>query len=591
MSSEETGKSVPSRSLMRCVMAFSRSYVRFIASEKRYATAAAMLACLCAGLSVVGAAYDHGHSIMALADVYGSAGKAVFVFLAEAVALFIVASLLMRAWCLFESRLTGGAMGLSSGSISCRCFLTYGGILFLVWLVWIVPHYPGTLRDDTLAQMFQWYGVVEFYTQHPVTDTLLFGAFFSLGDQLGAREAGIFIYVIVQAAATALGFSFVLCHLKRAGVPRWTVWALLAFYGCARVVYQPVDTMSKDALSAVFFAPAAILMVEVLRSEGASLKNRKKMAGLCLLVFLCIVTKRTMLYVFLVAFMAIVVWLVVARRPAGRAVMAIAMPVAAALLLWNPLMNAAAGAYHNNTYEMYSVPVQQIARTLVSHPDALNEDERDRLGEFLDSDKAVSVYNPWRSDEVNRTEVDDPNAVALVETWIKLGLRYPATYLAAFMDLTANWYGLTCPINFGHDSHEELVSEARMEAWTEEFFGDDKEAAERFFGGFSLEHPVWSQPILRVEERIDRLQAATPLLSSYGFYCFFMPLLVAVYCILRKDARGLAAASIPLALLLSFLVGPIALYWYTIPMIYIFPIIICLPVLLPTMRSYLVPSD
>ncbi len=591
MSGEEAGKSTSPRSLMRCAIAFSGSYARFIASEKRYAAAAAMLACLCAGLSIIGAAYDHGHSITALADVYGSAGKAVFVFLAETVALFIVASLLMHAWHLSGSRLTGGAMGFSSGSVSRRCLLTYASILFLVWLAWIVPHYPGTLRDDTLAQMFQWYGVVEYYTQHPVTDTLLFGVFFSLGDQLGAREAGIFIYVIVQAAATALGFSFVLCYFQRAGIPRWAVWALLVFYGCARVIYQPIDTMSKDALSAVFFAPAVILMVEVLRSRGASLRNCRKMAGLCLLVFLCIVTKRTMLYVFLIAFMAIVVWLVLARRPAGRAVTAIVMPVGAALLLWNPLMNAAVGAYHNSTYEMYSVPVQQVARTLVSHPDALNEDERNRLGEFLDLDKAVSVYNPWRSDEVNRTEVADPDAFALVETWVKLGLRYPASYMAAFMDLTANWYGLTCPISFGHDSHEELVSEARMEAWAEEFFDNDKEATEHFFAGFNLGHPAWAQPILKIEERVDRLQADIPLISSYGFYCYFMPLLIAVYCILRRDARGLAAASIPLALLLSFLVGPIALYWYTIPMVYIFPIIVCLPALLPAIRSCSASSD
>lgn len=41
------------------------------------------------------------------------------------------------------------------------------------WTVWITLHYPGAMRDDTLAQLFQYFQYAPYWTQHPVFDTLI----------------------------------------------------------------------------------------------------------------------------------------------------------------------------------------------------------------------------------------------------------------------------------------------------------------------------------------------------------------------------------------------------------------------------------
>lgn len=563
------------------VSLFARGLLRSFPTMRRSIFACFVLAVLYSALSTIGYIYAHAHTITGWLDVLSPSWLIFVAFVGQVIVLFIISYVVVYIWKVMAEGKSTACLGGKPSKASMGRFGIYAAAIFAIWLIWIVPHYPGTLRDDTLAQMFQWYQVVDYYTQHPVTDTVIFGVFFSLGDFLGARESGIFIYILVQAALTSLGFAYALDYLRRNGVPVALVWALLLFYAFARVIYQPIDTMSKDALSAIFFVPAVVLMVDVIKSQGTSLSSVKQMAALCALVFCCVVTKRTMLYVFLIAFAVLVVWLLAKRAQWARVAISFLVPALCALLIWNPLVNMAVGATENRTYEMYSIPVQQITRTLISHPEALSEAEYERLGEFLDYEEAVRLYNPWRSDEVNTTEVENPNTMALLEIWVKLGVRHPASYVAAFFDLTGNWYPVLNRITYGHDSHEELESEPRMEAWSNAFFDGDRQAADDFFDSFDLNHPSWAYLLLSIEEWIDGFQSRIPLISSYGFYCFFMPILAIAYCAATRNTRGLLALAVPVALMFSFLVGPIALYWYTIPMVYIFPIILCTPIVLP----------
>lgn len=571
------------------------------------------LALLLSGLSILSTGYQTGDSIQSVFTAFGSIGSAVKHFVFRFVFIGLLGSVLFWIWDNCNSRPI---------PITTKRLLGFAALLFILWLPWLIFHFPGTMRDDTLPQLFQWYSLIPYYTQHPVTDTLIFGTFMSLGDSLGSRSLGLFIYILAQAAVTATVFSLVLCYARSFGTPRAVFILAFLFFAFSRTIYQPIDTMSKDALNGIFFTLCILGFVEIIRSNQAILRKPWFVIGYGFSLILCIATKRTMLYVLLIAFFTYFIYLIIqmlrqkrndstfirnraqnnaehihknrennntlpkelskkhTTKPLLPFVAMTIIPLAVAVFIWTPIVNAATNAYNNSTNEMYSVPVQQMINTIKEHPNALSTEEQQQLESFINIEQACSVYNPHRSDEATNYIVDKRSFPPCIPLWISLGFEYPAFYSNAFMSLTANWFGLDNSISYGHDSNEELLSEQRLEFWSS--FFPNREAANQFLSTLDLSHPEELQPATSLLERLDHWQTKIFAISSYGLYCMIIPLLFLIYAFTAKQNKGrlICITFAPLALIVSFLVGPIALYWYTIPAVYIAPLIVMCPFIL-----------
>lgn len=566
---------------------------QFCAKRTNYLVGLGVLSCALAALSIIADGYRAGNSIAALVPLYGSVAGAVITGAQQALLIFAIGFGLGYLWerggraGAGDGTRTGAGHGAHARAATdgprpwnVRLALAAAGVIFVAWLPWIATHAPGTMRDDTFPQALQWFGIYPYYTQHPVTDTVIFGLFWSLGDLLGSRGLGLLCYIVVQAAVTSLLFGAVAACLDRVGAPRLLIVLAIVYYAFSRVIYQPVNTMSKDALNGMAFVAFCVLFFEAVRSDFARLCSWRFCAALCVSIVLCAVTKRTMLYVIVLAVAATIVVRLVQRRPVRRLVLSVGASVVIALGVWNPLANAAVGAEANPTYEMYSVPVQQIARTLREHPDALDASDRERLEDFLDVERACEVYNPWRSDEATWCVVNASRFPACADIWLKLGLEYPGSYAAAVMNLTANWFSLNATIDYGHDAQAELFTPERMDAW-ESFFSSRAEL-ESFVETLDLTQPESLAGARAALERLDAAQRSLAPISSYALWCTVLPLVTLVYCLYCVRGRGAVVACVSLlavsaALLVSFLVGPIALYWYTIPSVYIVPLVVAVP--------------
>ncbi len=549
-----------------------RTYCR---EHRGFIAALALLSCALAVLDIVADAYRTADSIVGIAQVYGSVGALAATFLLHALALFVIGFGL--GYLRSQPNRTSSERR-AGRPWNRRLFRVAAIAVFFAWLPWIVAHYPGTMRDDTFAQALQWYGIVPYYTQHPVTDTVIFGAFWSLGDLLGSRAAGLFCYIVVQALATALTFAAVATYLDRIGAPRALVVGTVAFYALARVVYQPIDTMSKDALNGIPFTLFCLLLYEAIRTDLAALRRRRFCIAFVAALVLTAVTKRTMLYVALLAIAIIAAVRLARHRRVALLLACAATSCVLALGIWTPAVNRAANASANPTYEMYSIPVQQMVRTLKEYPHALDTQDRKRLDTFIDIDRARRAYNPWRSDEATGCIVDGSRFPACLNIWLALGVEHPASYAAATMNMVATWFSLDVSIDYGHDAQAELFSPARMDAWMS--FFDTRAQLDGFVASLDVA-PRDELTLLRdALESLDALQREIPLVSSYGLWCIALPFITATYCLCtygRSDLRYLCYLSIPLALIASLLVGPIALYWYSIPSVYICPLILGIP--------------
>lgn len=469
--------------------------------------------------------------------------------------------------------------------------LAYAGIIFLFWLIYIIGHYPGTMRDDTIPQLLQWLGVIDYYVGHPFLDTFVFGAFWSFGDSvLGDPLNGLFLFIVVQALLTSLAFAAVIVYMERVRAPRVFSGTVLAFIALMRVFYQPVDAMSKDSLNGIVFIVFAMMLAELIRTRGHRASHPLFLISFTIVSVLCMATKSTMPIIIPLTMLVVVVFYVVRHRSLRLSVRHItslvamlAVPYAIFAFAYTPAVNQAVGLPADaengqNGNAITSVVSNAVARTVKVHPDALSDDEYALLDSFMDVDAAVSVYNPTRSDEVNGTIRHDADRNVLLDMAGRLMVREPATMVASFLAQTGGWFDLSMPMNFGHDMTEELLNDTRIDFWADNFFEGDRDAALDALDDFFYTPSDMQIAFRNQLEKIDASQIdVMPGLCSHAFYAFVVPLIVLAYGASRRRLSVLMGCVLPLVVLASLLTGPMVLYWYGITPTYIAPIVIAIP--------------
>lgn len=525
--------------------------------------------------------FRDGGDFQSILEHYGSVDAMLIFMCLTMLFVFALGLILFSIWSYAET-----ASSDTCREISGRHFIILSIILFLAWLPWIISHYPGTVRDDTIPQLFQWYGEYPYYTQHPVMDTLIFGVFFSLGDLIGSRTAGLFIYILIQNLLAACLFSGILCYIWKHGTPRSVVYVVAVFLAFSRVVYQPLDAMSKDSINALVFCALILGFVEIVRSNNSVLFSKKFSIPYFAGVIICVGTKRTMMYVLLIIFVIYLAYLLCKKASVKLYLAVTIAPVILGSILVVPLINRAVDADENKTYEMYSVPNQQIIRTIISHPESITEDELGRLSEYIDVERACEEYNYWRSDEVSACIRDSSKLYSCLDIWIRLGLKHPDTYFAAWLGTSANWFSLTNPISFGHDSGVEYFDEGHIEMWRG-FFNSSVEA-DTFLSTLNFQRLEAFEPLHDLLEVFDSIQAGIYAISSYGLYASLLPVLLMAYAAISRNVKLVITSVVSFALLASFIMGPIALYWYSIPAVFITPLILSLPYIFSNRMN---PSD
>lgn len=542
----------------------------------RQAVALGAFCVLFSGVSVLSDGFDGTGTLGGIFEHYGSLGGLCLAFLGTLLFTLLLGLVLFSFWGRgggdSERRpLTRRQLGL--------CAL----LLFAAWLPWILSHYPGTMRDDTVPQLFQWYGIYMYYTQHPLIDTFVFGLFFSLGDLLGSKTLGLFIYIVLQAALSSLLFTWVISYLWKRGVGKLVIALVLVYYAFSRVVYQPIDAMSKDSLNGLLSVVVFLGLIEVIRTDLGALRDLRFSVPLALCLMLCVATKRTLLYILLAFCMVYLVKLLIQRRDARRFALVCILPILVSGFVVVPTINRVVGADENETYEMYSIPTQQIVRTLISHPDALSESEYERLANYIDIDAARESYNYMRADDaLLKVEDGAPFLSSCLDIWIKLGIKYPDSYFAAWLGLAGRWFSFTTMIDYGHDSGVELYDGPHMSNWRA-FFSKDRvtpNIADEFLADFDFDRIEALQPLTDVLEKGDDLQRGIYAISSYGLYCTFLPLLAFVWALVAKNWRCVLFSLLFVISTLSLLVGPLTLYWYTVPTVWVMPLLMCAPTIL-----------
>lgn len=486
-------------------------------------------------------------------------------------------------------------------------FLPYLLTLAIAWLPWLILTWPGSMRDDTLAQYLQSSGLHHYYTQHPLFDTLTFGLFWHIGSALGSPLIGQALYTVTQAVLLAAGCALLLCYIRKIGSPRWLIGLGLVYLATNYVVVGAITTMGKDSLHAVFYLPLAVLFVEACLTRGSVLARRPVAFAFVILLFATIVSKRTALIIVLCAGCC----LLAVCTPKGarrRAFACLAVAIVVAQGVWTPLSAAATHANRSPGREVWGLVTQPVARLAHDDPSAIDKVQRRRLNAIMDLDWAAAGINPHRTDETFRTLREHPRPtaaqqLAALQVWVQLGLAHPTEYATAYAGVTRGWWDPRVKFAYPTDSDylftpgylRQWASFLTEGAWKHTSDGDaDTVAAERLA---AIEHdlaplrgtsdkPQWQKNILRAIHRWARSDGRVGvrkgnLLTSMALYVTWIPLAAGLALVVRPARRrygpALAAYGLLAFTVLSLYASPMALFWYPIPVFLALPLFVVLP--------------
>lgn len=326
-----------------------------------------------------------------------------------------------------------------------KCFRNVFLLLLILWAPVIILSYPGNLCYDFLGQIEQGLGMRGYSTHHPLLHTLIAGGVVRFGRMLtGSLDAGLFLYILLQAAALAAALAGTVSRLSRRGTSYVLRFAAVCIYVFAPMYSNIVSTAIKDVpfVAAVIWY---ILLLEELAAEG--IESRRPLYWVKLVLVQCLtgLLRNNGIYVVVLTGLALAF---VYRKRSGKGKAPVLLCTTILTLLLCAGVNAALtqglSAERGSVGEMLSIPFQQTARYLQLYRGELPAGEREALeGVFSDVELVAGKYDPDSSDPVKalfRKDAGIRELAAYFKVWFAGFFRHPAVYLEAFFAHIYGWF-------------------------------------------------------------------------------------------------------------------------------------------------------
>lgn len=461
-------------------------------------------------------------------------------------------------------------------------------VIFVCWIPWMVLQYPCSMNYDTYNQLYQFQtssptlyttlgvSVPESYIDHhPVFDTLLFGAFLSLGDALGSQNIGLFAYSVFQCALTAIALGLACCYLAKLKVPWPFRFISLVFCSFFPPIPQWATCMLKDPINAALFVYFFLMAIEAVRSNGSFFASWKRTAGYIAVAMLVILTKKSGVLVVSITTLAL---LITYHQHWKQLVLGLIVPLVVCFaVIPATVYPAIGGVAPGGKQEAFGFALQQTI-TAINERDDLSEAERNAVSRVLDIEQAQKRYRSDVVDPVKNSTVRNASTLdylSFIPAYFSIGLRHPQAYTASVFTVVG---GLICPLKpftyYNSPYDEENISTfANADSKGELHLTFDKpEPIE------SASDSVYRK-IAKLYERIGPIA----IFFSPGFYGGVIPIICLVICLFSDNKRSVLAL-VPIIVAVAIVViGPAGSNRYVLPLLYSTPLM--LGILCAALRS------
>ncbi len=438
-----------------------------------------------------------------------------------------------------------------------QVFGFYMAVIFLAWLPVFLAYYPSVFAYDAEGQLYQ---VIahDYSTHHPLIHTLFLGAFFKLGGMFGSYSLGMALHSVMQMLLMAAVFAYALLCLYKEKIPAVLRFLLLAFYAA----FPTNSILALSTTKDVLFAALVLLYVLCLHKSVSAGKAAVAVAVLMLLF------RNNAVYALLAEIPF--VWFLL-RKGKSQQRKKYLINTLAALLLFavaSAGLKAVTGADNGSPREMLSVPLQQMARVRVKQEERIEPKLREELEKYLPSEWVFAAYNPYLADPVKNRAIIHDDPAGLLKTWLRLFVKFPQTYIDAFLDNSVGYwfledtthsriYGIGTQSGFGYLSTDNRTMPAGCEIVRHSYLPGLRSFMEEIVS----ENAYQKIPVLSV-------------IFAPAFYFWLLALYVTAK-LYQKEYERVVPAVFLCTYYLTLLLSPTVLIRYMYPFVVSVPVLLC----------------
>ena len=444
-----------------------------------------------------------------------------------------------------------------------RSFLITAVVIFICYLPVFLAVYPGFFVYDAQDEYLQ---VVtrNFSTHHPLLHVLLLGGVIQLVYKLtDSYNLGIACYTLLQMMVMAGIFGWCVERLKQRGMKRFGRIMLTLYFGLCPVLVMFSLCSAKDGLFTGMLLIMVLLLQELCGSPESFFQKKHAVILFAAASLGMMLLRHNGFYAFLVFIPVLAFYL---KRYTKKLLISM-LGIVAAYLVINASLTSLLHADSSEHQEMLTVPISQLARVYSNEKDALPEEEKQILYQYLSRD-ALARYNPKVTDGVKidfNNEAFSTEKAGFFKLWLRWGIKHPFTYLNAwFMTSYGYWYP---------DTVIDVYRGNTVFTYTYE---------DSSYFGYEVEQPgIRESKLPALDELYRRMsleifQQKLPVVSmlfSPGFLFWMMAFLLGFFCYQGKW-NSVVPFVLPILCYLTVLLGPTYLVRYVVFLWVVVPLLL-----------------
>lgn len=314
-------------------------------------------------------------------------------------------------------------------------------VIVLCRIPWLLYSYPGIMTPDSINQFKQVIGMSSFSNHHPWMHTMTISLFYHIGNLFTSNTNDAFVFfTIFQICFMAFASSYLIWVISKYTKSLPLLCGIIAVY--AFLPYHNVMAICiwKD----VMFGGTLLLFCTslfYLLKEGISKKTLPSTILYFISGFFMCVYRSNGWYAFILTFP----FLLIAFRKQWKLLYPLHfLLLAFVLVVKGPVMNHYE-VEQPDFIESISIPLQQVGRVIATGQE-LTPEQNELIRKIIKTEHVPELYTEYISDnmkELVRTYNPDyltSHKSEYLKLWIELGLKYPDTYLDAYIAQTRGYY-------------------------------------------------------------------------------------------------------------------------------------------------------
>lgn len=286
--------------------------------------------------------------------------------------------------------------------------------IFLCWTPFLLAFFPGIYGYDAQTHIIQFFSG-EFTTHHPLLYTILFGGLYKISDILG-NHAGRVIYSVLQMMILSGSMAIAIIYLKDIKCPKYMIGLVLAYYALCPLNGLMSLITTKDT---IFAALVVLVYIDLCKNQQQT--KLKNVRSIVLMVLGCLFRNNA---VYALALFG--VWILMFQRKKNmKWLKKIGISIMVYLLI-NVGLKVGLQAKATTTAEMWSVPLQQMARVAVETQD---EELTEKITGIIPK---YEMYTSYLADPIKNQRASFDGDCWKV--YVQCVLKHPIVCVKAFAD-------------------------------------------------------------------------------------------------------------------------------------------------------------